>query len=390
MLFTSGSTGEPKGVLNTQRMLAANQAAIAAGWPLLGEKPPVVVDWLPWSHTFGGNHNFNLVLWHGGTLYVDRGKPTPALIGETVAMLAEVSPTLYFNVPRGFAALAPFLERDAGLRRRFFGALDLLFYAAAALPAPLAERLSSLAAGERPDGVPFVSAWGATETAPMATQVHEPRPAHGSIGVPAPGVDLKLVPCGDGRFELRVRGPSLTPGYWRRPSLLAEALDDEGYWRTGDAARFADAADPARGLVFDGRLAEDFKLSSGTWVRVGALRLALVAAGAPLVADVAIAGEGRDAIGALVFLDRAATATRDEARAAIARALAAHNAAAAGASALTVARALVLDEPPSIDAGEITDKGYLNQRAVLARRAAEVSRLFDDADPALIRPATAR
>jgi feruloyl-CoA synthase len=376
ILFTSGSTGQPKGVINTQRMLTANQEMLACGWPLLRERPPVVVDWLPWSHTFGGNHNFNLLLWHGGTLYVDDGKPTPACIGRTLEALADVAPTLYFNVPRGYDVLLPHLERDPDLCARFLSQLDLLFYAAAALPEPLWRRLTTLVAAHGRD-VPFVSAWGSTETSPLATQVHYPLDGAGNIGLPPPGVELKLAPVG-GKLELRVRGPHVTPGYWRAPELSRSAFDDEGYYQTGDAGRWYDPADPRRGLVFDGRLAEDFKLTSGSWVRVGALRLGVLGAAAPLVQDAVIAGHDRDYVALVLFVDGDACARAGDWRAALIEKLAEYNRAVAQPS-LSVRRAIVAVEPPSIDAGEITDKGYLNQRAILARRAELVARLYGDA-----------
>jgi feruloyl-CoA synthase len=391
VLFTSGSTGDPKGVITTHGMLAANQQAIAQGWPFLEDRPPVVVDWLPWSHCFGGNHNFNLVLWHGGTLWVDRGKPVPGRIEETVATLRRVSPTVYFNVPRGFDALLPYLESDEALARTFFADLDLLFYAAAALPRTTWDRLAAVSRQVRGEAVPFVSAWGSTETAPMVTQVCYPCEVAGNIGVPAPGVTLKLVPTGD-KLEVRVRGPQLTPGYFKDQRRWQEALDEEGFYRIGDAVRLADPHDPSRGLLFDGRVAEDFKLTSGTWVHAGALRIALIQALAPLVQDAVIAGHDREAIGVLLFPDLAACAKAigaepgsltpaelladENLRTRIAQSLASHNAEADGATSRIVHSALLLAEPPSIDAGEITDKGYINQRAVLERRAEVVEALF--------------
>ncbi len=269
VLFTSGSTGLPKGVINTQRMLCSNQAAILAVWPFLRERPPVVLDWLPWSHTFGGNHNFNLVVHNGGSLHVDDGKPTPELAARTVENLRAVSPTIYFNVPRGYDVLLPYLERDAALRDAFFRDLDVLFYAAASLPPPLWERLEAASSRSRGELVLMLSAWGSTETSPMATTVHWRIRRAGVIGLPAPGTAVKLAPSGT-RHELRVKGPNVTPGYWRRPDLTAAAFDEEGFFRMGDAGKLVDPADPAQGLAFDGRLAEDFKLASGTWVHAGA------------------------------------------------------------------------------------------------------------------------
>jgi len=379
ILFTSGSTGAPKGVVNTQRMLTSNQQMIAQLWRFLAARPPVTVDWLPWSHTFGANHNFNMILWHGGTLYLDGGKPTPDGIATTVANLREVSPTIYFNVPRGFDMLLPALERDGELRARFFAELDLVFYAAAALPDALWRRLEAVALRARGEKVTMVSAWGSTETSPLVTQVHFPIDRAGVIGLPAPGVSLKLAPTG-GRHELRVRGPNVTPGYWERGGgVRPPALDDEGYLPMGDAGKLADPARPERGVVFDGRLAENFKLSSGTWVAVGALRVACIAACDPLVSDAVVAGHDRDYVALILFAGRALDA---DARARIKAALAARNrdAGSSGSSA-RVRRVVVAAEPPSIDAGEITDKGYLNQRAILERRAALVERLYADPPP---------
>jgi feruloyl-CoA synthase len=377
ILFTSGSTGTPKGVVNTQRMLCSNQRAIALGWPFLETRPPVVVDWLPWSHTFGGNHNFNMVLAHGGTLYVDPGKPAPGLIDKTIESLREISPTLYFNVPRGFDALLPFLESDPVLRDRFFRELDLVFYAAAALPQSSWSRLEAVSLAARGHRVAMVSAWGSTETSPLATQVHFPIPRAGVIGLPAPGTTLKLVPEGD-KLEMRVRGPNVTPGYWEPGGHVRPvALDSDGFLSTGDAGRLEHPAHPERGVVFDGRVAENFKLTSGTWVSVGQLRVALVGACAPLVQDAVLCGHDRDFVTALFFLDTAATRSKGahELRAALRDRLREHNAT-YSASSTRIVRALVLTSPLSIDGGEITDKGYVNQRAVLTRRSDDVARLY--------------
>jgi feruloyl-CoA synthase len=376
ILFTSGSTGAPKGVINTHRMLCANQQMHAQAWQFLEDRPPVLVDWLPWNHTFGGNHNFNAVLRNGGTLHIDAGKPLPGLVETSVRNLKEISPTVYFNVPRGFDLLMPYLEADAALRASFFRDLEVVCYAGAALPQNLWERFARLAAAER-GGVAMVSAWGATETAPGVTLVHYPIERAGVIGLPAPGCELKLVPSG-GKLEARVRGPNVTPGYYGRDDLTRAAFDDEGFYRIGDALRFVDPDDPAKGLAFDGRVAEDFKLATGTWVHVGAVRLKLIAAGNPLIQDAVITGHDRDAVGALVFLNAAAASgiSSEAARAATAEALRRLAAESGPGSSTHPVRALILAEPPSIDANEITDKGYLNQRAVLARRAALVERLY--------------
>jgi feruloyl-CoA synthase len=377
ILFTSGSTGMPKGVVNTQRMLTANQQQLAQAWPFVEDKPPVVVDWLPWNHTFGGNHNFNMVLRNGGTLYVDGGKPAPGLVETTVRNLKEIASTMYFNVPRGYDLLLPYLEKDAALRRNFFRDLDVLFYAAAALPQNLWERIEKLALEEKGGRLAMLSAWGSTETSPLATSVHFHMDRAGVIGLPVAGCELKLVPAA-GKLEVRVKGPNVTPGYYRRDDLTQAAFDDEGYYRIGDAVKLADPSDAAKGIVFDGRVAEDFKLSTGTWVHVGALRVKLIAAGDPLIQDAVITGHDRDAVGALVFLNPALARdlAPEDIRGRISGALRALAAEAGTSSSTHPTRALVMSEPPSIDANEITDKGYMNQRAVLARRAALVEALY--------------
>jgi feruloyl-CoA synthase len=396
ILFTSGSTGQPKGVINTQGMMCTNQESAAAAWTFLGDHPPVIVDWLPWNHTFGGNHNFNMMLRHGGSLYIDEGKPVPALIGRTVANLREISPTVYFNVPRGYAALADHLEHDEALRAKFFARLDLLFYAAAALPQSLWDRLESLGLKARGRKVPFISSWGLTETAPAVTMVHYAIDRPGNIGVPGPGMAVKLAPVGD-KLEIRVKGPNVTPGYFKAPDLTAAAFDEEGWLMTGDAVRLAEPDNPSAGLLFDGRTAENFKLSSGTWVNVGTLRTIAIAAGAPVIEDAVVTGHDRDEIGLLIFPSLAglrglcpdagpeaalsALIAEPAVRRALVDGLAQHNARVQGSS-MRIARCLLLAEPPSIDANEITDKGYLNQRAVLAKRAALVERLHAEPAPA--------
>jgi feruloyl-CoA synthase len=390
ILFTSGSTGQPKGVINTQRMMCVNQESAAATWPFLEAHPPVIVDWLPWNHTFGANHNFNMMLRNGGTLYIDDGKPVPGLIGRTVANLQEISPTVAFNVPRGYAALLDYLESDWGLRSSFFGRLDMLLYAGAALPQSLWDRLQRLGLEVRGEKVPFVSSWGLTETAPIATSVHWPLERPGNIGVPVPGVEVRLVRVGE-KLEIRVKGDNVTPGYFKNPAQTRQALDAEGWLKTGDAVRLADPGNPAAGLLFDGRTAENFKLSSGTWVNVGTLRTAVIAAGAPVIEDAVITGHDRDEVGVLVFPSLAGVRGLTShlvgaaahphrladvnVRRALVEGLRRHNALNRGSS-MRVGRCLLLADPPSIDAGEITDKGYLNQGAVLARRAALVERLY--------------
>lgn len=388
ILFTSGSISEPKGVINTQRMLCASQQAKSQLWPFLAGTPPVIVDWLPWNHTFGGNHNFNLVLRHGGTLYIDGGKPAPGLFDASAANLREVAPTLYFNVPRGFDMLVGALRADSALRRNFFSRLQLMFYAGSALPQNLWENLTELALQETGQAVPMVTAWGSTETAPLATDCHYQAPRSGVIGLPAPGVELKLMPAGD-KLEIRVRGPNVTPGYLGQPELTARAFDEEGYYRIGDAVRFADPGRPEAGLVFDGRVAEDFKLSSGTWVNVGAVRVKGIELLAPVAQDIVVTGHDGDEVGFLVFANvpacRALAGLPADAppadvlahpavRNKVAEGLRAMKALGGGSS-THAARALLMAEPPSVDAGEITDKGYVNQSAVLARRKALVAQL---------------
>jgi feruloyl-CoA synthase len=375
ILFTSGSTGAPKGVINTQRMLCSNQQGFLQAWPFLEDAPPILCEWLPWNHTFGGNATFNIVLSNGGTLYIDGGKPTPELIATTARNLREISPTLYFNVPRGYDLLLPLLETDEELRRSFFATLDAMFYAGAALPQNLYDRLRRLIPPERSNRTFMLSGWGSTETAPLAAVVHFPINRPANVGIPAPGIELKLVPSGS-KLEVRVRGPNVTPGYYRNAELTRAAFDEDGFYKIGDAMRLFDANDPAKGLVFDGRVAEDFKLQSGTWVHAGAVRVRLIAACDSLVQDAVITGHDRTEVGALVWLNPAVARNLAEAEvfARLQAALTSLHGDATGSS-MAPCRLLVLEHPPSIDEGEITDKGYLNQRAVLECRAAHVERL---------------
>jgi feruloyl-CoA synthase len=399
-LFTSGSTSLPKAVINTLRMTCSNLQMIGQVYPFLAEEPPVLVDWLPWNHTFGGNHNVGIVLFNGGTMYVDDGKPTPQLVGETLRNLREIAPTVYFNVPKGFEAIAHALAGDEAFARHFFSRVRLLFYAGAGLAQPVWDSLfasAERACGER---IPIGTGLGMTETAPSALFTVGTEVRSGFIGVPVAGVEAKLTPVGD-KTEIRYRGPSVTPGYWRSPQASAEAFDDEGYFRSGDAVAFVDPAEPMRGLRFDGRIAEDFKLATGTWVSVGPLRARMVAEGDPFVQDVVVTGIDRDEVGALVFPNLEACrrlAPRLATDATVCEVLASPEvrecfqalltrlAARATGSASRVARALLLEEPPSIDAGELTDKGSINQRAVLTRRAGLVDLLHAGADPAILRP----
>ena len=392
-LLTSGSTGEPKAVINTQRMLCSNQQALAQTWKFIEHEPLVLVDWLPWHHTFGGNNNFNLILTQGGTFYIDGGKPTPQLIEKTVRNLKEISPTIAYNAPRGYDALIPYLESDTELRHKFFARLKFLKYAAAALSASLWERLERLSFEELGRRVPMGSGWGATETAPTVTLVHfEPlRPS--VIGLPIPGCELKMVPTATaGKYELRVKGANVTPGYWKRPELTAAAFDEEGFYKIGDAGTFADPNNPAQGIEFAGRLAEEFKLSTGTWVHVGALRVRALSALAPIAQDIVITGQDRNEIGFLIFPSEAgcrslfADCENKSLPELLSDSLVKERVLAGlrrlkkegGGSSTYATRAMFLEEPPVIDAGEITDKGYINQHAVLERRAALVEKLYDD------------
>ncbi len=378
-LLTSGSTGTPKVVINTHRMLTANQQMIGQTLRFLAHEKPVLLDWLPWSHTFGGNHNVHLVMRWGGTMYIDDGRPLPQAIGKTVAHLREVQPTVYFNVPKGYDMLLPALEADRELARRFFEKLRMVFYAGAGMPETTWRRLEAVAASVRDEPVWFTTSWGSTETSPAITFANWRLSRPGVIGLPMPGAELKFVPVeGDvgGKLEMRVRGPHIFPGYRGNAQATQDAFDDEGYYRIGDAGHLLDADDPSSGVVFNGRVAEDFKLSSGTWVSVGTLRLKLVNALAPLAQDVVITGHDEGEIGALIFLTEAARQQPPGAVAAeVQRALRSLKAEGGGSSQVP-ARALLLPDAPSMAAGEITDKGYVNQRLTLQRRAAEVQALY--------------
>ena len=396
VLYTSGSTGLPKGVINTQRMMCSNQMMVEQTWNFVKNHHIVLLDWLPWNHTFGGNHNFNLVLQQGGTLYIDGGRPAPGLIEQTVKNLREVSPTIYFNVPVGYTMLLPYLEKDDSLAKKFFANLNLILYAGAALSQDLWDRVEALSIKTTGKRVPMVSSWGATETSPVATSGYLLIERAGVVGLPPPGVDLKFVPSGT-KLEIRVKGPNVFPGYWARPDLSRAAFDEEGFYRIGDAAKLANASDPSQGVVFDGRVAEDFKLTSGTWVHAGGLRVAALAAAAPALQDVVVTGHDRDFIGLLAWPninalkgicggdpllhdDPAKMLASDAVREHVRKGIVAHNAKQTGTSA-QIRRVLLMPEPPSIDANEITDKGYINQRAVLERRKALVERLYAEPVP---------
>jgi len=389
-LLTSGSTGMPKAVIHTQRMLTSNLQMLIECLPFLEEEPPVLVDWLPWNHTFGGNHNCGLTLYCGGTLYIDEGKPTPQLVAETLRNLREVAPTVYFNVPRGFEEIVHALEADRTLAKKFFSRVKLLFYAAASLSQPIWDSLHRIAEQTCGERILMITGLGMTETSPFAICANWEAGRSGGIGHPAPGTELKLAPVGD-KLEVRHRGPHVTPGFWRQPELTRGAFDDEGFYRGGDAARFVDERDPQKGLAFDGRIAEDFKLDTGTWVSVGPLRAQVIAAGAPYVQDVVITGLDRREVGALVIphLDScrklapelsadaplAEIVGQPKAHAFFQRLFDSLSLKSTGAT-NRIARAMLLTEPLSIDLNEITDKGSVNQRAVLDARAALVEELY--------------
>jgi feruloyl-CoA synthase len=375
-LLTSGSTGQPKAVINTQRMLCSNQQMLTQALPSLSAEPPVLVDWLPWNHTAGSNHNLGLVLNHGGTIYIDEGKPVPGLIEKTVRNLREIAPTIYFNVPRGYEALLPFLRDDAQLRKTFFSRLGLMQYAAAVLPQPIWQAYEELALQTCGERIRWITGYGATETAPAAMFTSRGAMRAGSVGLPVDGVEMKLVPSGD-KLEARFRGPSITPGYWRQPELTQAAFDEEGFYRTGDALRFVDPAEPRQGFEFDGRTAEDFKLGTGTWVSVGPLRAKINAACSPLVQDAVITGHDRDRVGVLLFPNMVVCRGMDpDMLRARLRPILERLAAESTGSSTRIARALVMETPAAIDASEVTDKGSINQRAVLKNRADLVERLY--------------
>ena len=391
VLFTSGSSSEPKGVLTTQRMMCANQAQMLSVLPFLKDRRPHIVDWLPWNHVFGGSHNVNMMLALGGTLSIDHGRPTLEGFAASAENIRARGGTISFNVPVGFSMLVQAMETDPDLRQAYFRDLDLIFYAGASLPQAVWTRLEDMAREVRGRLPLMITSWGMTETAPAAIMLHEPIGRSGVIGVPLPGVEVKLIPDAEMRCELRVKGPNVTPGYLRDPARTAAAFDDEGFLITGDAVRFVDPDDPARGLVFDGRVAEDFKLATGTWVQAGRLRLEALDALRGLVQDLVVCGHDRGEIGLLIFPrpDRGGTVSQgavvDPAlQARIETALARLAETATGAS-RRISRALILAEPPSLKDGEITDKGSLNPSRIAARRAALLERLYDNEDPALIR-----
>jgi feruloyl-CoA synthase len=388
LLFTSGSTGVPKGVMTTHRMLVSTFEQTRLMWPFLEDQPPVILDWLPWSHVFGGTFSIGAVLRYGGIFYIDDGRPIPGEFWKTVRNLKEVEPTYFWSVPKAYEYLAAVLASDADLRRKFFSRLGLMLYAGASLPGPVWAALEKYAEEETGASIPVLTSWGLTETAPSLTIVNRFAAGVGNVGVPVPGLELKLVP-NRGKLEARVRGPNVMPGYWGMEEETAKAFDEEGFFRTGDALRFMNESAPERGLRFDGRIAEDFKLSTGTWVNVGEVRTKALAELGGLASNAVVTGPDRDDLGLLIVaspdFDRNDVGYRKR----IASALARMNAAAGGSS-QRIARALVLETPPSQDTGEMTDKGSLNSRLILEKRRPDVERLYKGQDPDVILPSAAR
>jgi feruloyl-CoA synthase len=391
LLFTSGSTGMPKAVINTQEMMCANAAMMMQVRPRDSNGPvATMLDWMPWNHTMGGNAAFHPILVDGGTLYIDDGRPMPGQFDETLRNLHEVSPTYYANVPAGYAALAAAMEKDDALCRSFFKNLTVMAYGGARLPDDLYDRMQALAVKTTGERIVFYTGWGSTETAPTSTGTYWDTERVGLIGLPFPGVELKMVPCGS-KYELRLRGINVTPGYFGQPDLTRKMFDEEGFYCIGDAGVFVDDNDPLQGIIFAGRVVEDFKLTTGTFVHVGSLRTDAIAAATPVVHDALVAGQDREFIGLLAWPNLHAcrqivgnpdasyddVARHPEVVGCLKRGLEAHNASTTGSS-TRIARAMLMVEPPSIDGNELTDKGYINQRAGLERRAALVEQLYAD------------
>ena len=389
ILMTSGSTSSPKGVLTTHEMMCTNQTQISQCLPFLGDRPPLIVDWLPWNHVFGGSYNFNMMLANGGALYVDGGKPAPGLVEKTIENLRLKTGTMTFNVPVGFAKLRDVMVEDKALRQSYFEDLDMLFYAGASLPQDVWADLEDMAREVRGDMPLFNSSWGLTETAPGALLQHEPTDRSGIVGVPMPGIDVKLIPDDDERYEVRVRGANNFNAYYNEPDKTAEAFDEEGYFITGDAMRLVDPGNVNLGLKFDGRLSEDFKLLTGTWVRAANLRLDILTALKGLAMDVIVTGADRDEIGAMIIPAPPIREAATESDGALVsqdhfgKIKAALQPIGTGSS-TRITRAMLLSEPPSMADGEITAKGNLNFHKLLNRRSALLERLYDNDDPATI------
>ena len=390
LLFTSGSTGMPKAVINTQAMMCANAAMMMQVRPRdPGAPQATYLDWMPWNHTMGGNALFNPVLIEGGALYIDDGRPMPGMIEETLRNLREISPTYYANVPAGYAALAAAMEKDDTLCRGFFKNLGLMAYGGARLPDDLYDRMQALAVRAIGERLVFYTGWGSTETGPTSTGTYWNTERVGLIGLPFPGVELKMVPAGS-KYELRLRGVNVMPGYFGRPDLTEAAFDEEGFYCIGDAGVFVDPNDPVQGIIFAGRVVEDFKLTTGTFVHVGSLRTDAIAAATPVVQDALVAGQDRPFVGLLAWPNLHAcrqivgnpdasyedVVKHPEILACLRSGLQAHNKSTEGGSSMRIARAMLMTEPASIDGNELTDKGYINQRAGLERRAALVERLY--------------
>jgi feruloyl-CoA synthase len=373
VLFTSGSTGTPKGVITTQRMLCSNQEMIRSSMQFLADGPPVLCDWLPWNHTFGGSHNFGIALYNGGSLYLDDGRPTPTGFAATARNLREIATTAYFNVPKGFEMLLEQMRADAELRRVFYSKVQVLFYAAAGLSQRIWDDLQELAVAECGEEILMMTGIGSTETAPAALFTGIEGAASGLVGLPLPGLEMKLAPVGR-KLEARVKGACVTPGFYRDEELTRASFDEEGFYKMGDALVFADPADPLKGFRFDGRLNEDFKLSTGTWVSAGPLRMSLIAYFGALVQDIVLAGPDRDYLTALVFPALNASVSEFRARlVALARE--------STGTSTCVRRAIFLAQPASIETGEITDKGSLNQQTVREHRAQIVEMLYQNNPP---------
>ncbi|MBV7410943.1 feruloyl-CoA synthase [Maritimibacter sp. DP1N21-5] len=390
-MFTSGTTGNPKAVIQTHGMLATNMEQVTDCYAFARDEPPIILDWAPWNHVAAGNLIFNFAIWNGGTLHLDAGRPTKAMIGETIRNLREVQTNWYWNVPAGFEMIMAEMEKDPDFGKTFFEKMKIMYYAGAAMGQHTWDELKEASVRATGEEILLATGLGATETAPFALFQTEPQANPGNIGVPAKGIVLKLVP-NEGKLEARVKGPNVTPGYWRDDKLTEEAFDEEGFYKLGDALRFAVPGDPSKGFFFDGRVAENFKLGTGTWVSVGALRAKLTDALGGIARDVVLAGEGHDSLGALLVpfrpaMERIVPGGHDMSdadlfahpalRKAISERLAGYNAHATGSS-MRIPAVMFLEEPLDMDKGEVTDKGSVNQRAVLRERPELVEALFTD------------